>query len=692
MTLENVSWKSIAQLESTALKGALFDILQEASRVVQTGQSDDPSLLALVPRLADLLERRPDLDGYGEVFSALARSVGLWNYVDKEAASARDELAAEIASVPDLGITLHREQVSALQALLAGKNLILSAPTSFGKSILIDALLLNERYARVAIVLPTIALLDEFRRRLIKRFGDEFDVVMHFSERPTKNRVIFLGTQERLINRDDLGQLDLVVVDEFYKLDPYRRDDRSVTLNAAVYKLLNRASQFFFLGPNIESVSTTEGSRWRFEFLRTRFSTVAVDTLDLKGVPDKEERLHTELKADTNWPALVFVSSPDKANKLAGELVERNTKLGSAKALSKWMVANYGGKWELSDAVALGIGVHHGRVPRALASRFVALFNSKSIPVLICTSTLIEGVNTAAKSVLIYDKTIANRPYDFFTFSNIRGRAGRLGQHHVGQVYLFHEPPVQEDVDVSAPLFGDPEDAPDEYVVHIDNEDVTPDIEDRVVDMAARVGLDAQDIRRFSGLGLETLVGLRAATNQALRDRSSLQWNGRPDFEEIAAVCSVICKVAKPQSFGVGSDRQMAMYISKLRQSATMKAFYIWHSESYKGAPQRIDNVFKFLRSAEFNIAEYFAVVELFVKARSGRADYSLFLAELPRWFRAEALKILEEQGVPIQISERFLRGGDTVRTLGARLKALADADNDALSAVERAWIKDALP
>ncbi|MDR3736417.1 MAG: hypothetical protein P4L10_12880 [Acidobacteriaceae bacterium] len=50
-----------------------------------------------------------------------------------------------------------------MNSLLAGNNLALSAPTSFEKSILIDALLLEDRYRRVAIVLPTIALLDEFR-------------------------------------------------------------------------------------------------------------------------------------------------------------------------------------------------------------------------------------------------------------------------------------------------------------------------------------------------------------------------------------------------------------------------------------------------------------------------------------------------------------------------------------------------
>jgi superfamily II DNA or RNA helicase len=123
---------------------------------------------------------------------------------------------AEAVTAPELGgVTFHREQIKALDALLAGRNLILSAPTSFGKSLLIDALLSTERYRRVAVVLPTIALLDEFRRRFRDRFSEKFKLVMHQSETSTDEPTIFLGTQERLIYREDLGDLDLTVVDEF---------------------------------------------------------------------------------------------------------------------------------------------------------------------------------------------------------------------------------------------------------------------------------------------------------------------------------------------------------------------------------------------------------------------------------------------------------------------------------------------
>ena len=259
----------------------------------------------------------PELASFGEAFSAIARSVGLWNYIEHRSGRRPRRTSRGDCVRPGAGDRSAPRTARGAEHLARRPKPHPQRSYDFGKSILIDAMLLSNRYSRVAIVLPTIALLDEFRRRLVRRFGNRFDVLMHHSEIATKDRVIFLGTQERLINREDLGRLDLVVVDEFYKLDPARKDERSVTLNAAVYRLLNLANQFFFLGPNIDNVTVSSQSRWKFSFLRTRFSTVAVDTLDLKGVESQGGTPPRGGSAgEDNWPALVFVSSPDKANEI----------------------------------------------------------------------------------------------------------------------------------------------------------------------------------------------------------------------------------------------------------------------------------------------------------------------------------------------------------------------------------------
>lgn len=194
MSTSSFDWRSISQLTGDPLKNQVFSILYETSCSIQEEALGEPQMLEVVPRLAQLIDAREELTSFREVFSALARSLGLWNYIDREFADLRDGFVADTAEIPELNIVLHREQQSALNSLLAGNNLVLSAPTSFGKSILIDALLLEDRFRRIAIVLPTIALLDEFRRRLVRQFGGTFDILMHHSETSESEKVIFLGT------------------------------------------------------------------------------------------------------------------------------------------------------------------------------------------------------------------------------------------------------------------------------------------------------------------------------------------------------------------------------------------------------------------------------------------------------------------------------------------------------------------
>lgn len=693
--LSQDEWKTISRLSGDALKEQVFSLLQQTALDIQNHENDDPKILSVVPRLAALIDEKPELSSYREVLSALARSVGLWNYIDKDTADARDQIAAEAVTVPEIGgITLHRKQIDALNILLSRKNLILSAPTSFGKSILIDALLASGRFSRVAIVLPTIALLDEFRRRLVRTFGGKFTIIMYHSEVPPEENVIFLSTHERLINRQDLGHLDLAVVDEFYKLDPNRDDDRSLTLNAVVYQLLKCADQFFFLGPNIQNVRYSADSRWGFEFRETKFVTVAVDTFDLRDLDDKYSCLGEELRNPSTWPALVFVSAPDKANLLAVDLARDGFEGGTdaCSAFAGWIDENFGSNWDLHKIITAGIGIHHGRIPRAVASHFVRLFNRGDLPVLVCTSTLIEGVNTAAKSIMIYDKVINRKPYDFFTFSNIRGRAGRLGQHHIGSVYLFHEPPERRDLEVEPPLFGNLEEAPDELVVHIAEEDASPKINDRIREIASRLDLNPAELKIASSVGLENALALKQYVEEAHRNEALIHWAQFPTYPKILAVCEIICKVKQPRTFGMKSPNQLAYFLKRLRQRRSMKAFFHWYTDSYWGSPSAQDNVFKFLRRCEYGLPQWFAVVELFAKKLDPETDYSQFTTDMPRWFRPEILKQLDERGVPIQIAERYHRIGDDLASLSTRLVAAANAQDIGLSEFERNWIIEALP
>lgn len=602
-------------------------------------------------------------------------------------------MIAETASAEALGgLTFHKGQVEALNILLSGRNLVLSAPTSFGKSLLIDALLATKRYKRVAIIVPTIALLDEFRRRIQSRFNRTFHLVLHADDLDPGDRpVIFLGTQERLIGRKDIGNLDLVVVDEFYKLGS--QDERANTLNAAVYKLLNRAKQFFFLGPNIASIVQSKEAGWEFEFLRTKYSTVAVNTFDLSDVEDKLASLLEEVFNEDNWPVLTFVSSPEKAHTIAGRIADRRKKIGQGEPLASWIGENFSFRWRLVDAVKCGVGVHHAKIPRSLAARFVKLFNDRALPVLVCTSTLIEGVNTAAKSVLIYDKEINRHSYDFFTFSNIRGRAGRLGEHHVGSVYLFNSPPEAEEVGVSPPLFADAGFVSDEFAIHMDERLDGPDVGRRTAGLAKTFGVPIDELQRFSSLGFDKLQQIKDLVSNNLQTKRTLLWKGWAGFREILSVAEIACAVKRPVGdLGVFTAPQLVRFVLELRKPRPLREFFDWYFDNDRLDEKFQENIFRFLRACEHVLPEVIGAIEMFCRAQGKRVDYSVLMAELSCWFRPMVVKQLEEQGIPVQIAERFYAEGDSLDELADRLRRIASYDSDEISEAEREWIIDALP
>jgi hypothetical protein len=184
----------------------------------------------------------------------------------------------------------------------------------------------------------------------------------------------------------------------------------------------------------------------------------------------------------------------------------------------------------------------------------------------------------------------------------------------------------------------------------------------------------------------------RDSVARALNERATLIWSGYPSWENILALSTILCSVRRADEFGCRTPAQLTMYMHQLRGARQVKRFFLWHSANYRGKSEQMDNIFKFLRACEFNLPEFIALVELFVKNAGNQVDYTYLTGGLPRWFRAEELKILEEQGVPTQISERFHQEGDTVRSLGARLQALARSRDARISTFERNWILEALP
>ncbi len=154
MKLEEVDWEGLKKLSGEELINNIFQIFTIAARDVQLRKSDDPILLGLVPRVSELLALKPEIKTCAPMLSSLARALGLWNYIDDTNSDFKDDLIVEFATLDRIKIVMHREQLKVFETLSQGQNVILSAPTSFGKSLIVDALLCSPRYKKIAIILP----------------------------------------------------------------------------------------------------------------------------------------------------------------------------------------------------------------------------------------------------------------------------------------------------------------------------------------------------------------------------------------------------------------------------------------------------------------------------------------------------------------------------------------------------------
>ena len=97
--------------------------------------------------------------------------------------------------------------------------------------------------------------------------------------------------------------------------------------------------------------------------------------------------------------------------------------------------------WDFVYALEHEIGIHNGKFPKYFQREIMQLFNNCKMDTLFCTSTIVEGVNTNAKTVVLFSnpsgKTQEGKK---FLLLNINGRAGRYQHHFVGNVvYLKNE-------------------------------------------------------------------------------------------------------------------------------------------------------------------------------------------------------------------------------------------------------------
>lgn len=645
-----------------------------------------------------LLENREHFENYRDIINSLIREIGLFPYIEEsEIHSFKDAIAINTFSSPQIRnfkTIFHYPQAKVFYTLMSGKSVILSAPTSFGKSLIIDTIIATGRFKNIVIIVPTIALIDETRKR-ISAFSKYYKIITHHTQ-VKDARNVYVLTQERAVIDEFIDEVDFFVIDEFYKLSPQpssKDDSRCDVLNLAFYKLYKKCKHFYMLGPNIDGLAKQVEGSISYVFIKEEFQTVASVIYRVEGKPDAKNIY--DIYARNKDSTLIDCNSPKTANFLATELLEFKKDLKNTptvNALCEWISVTYHHDWSLITCLKHGIGLHHARLPRALAQLIIELFNNTILDILICTSTIIEGVNTSAKNVIVQEQKIGGSNLDFFTFNNVAGRAGRMFKHFIGNVFIFSDPPKQMLPFVDIPALSQSNDTSISILLGMDIEDLSENSYEKVAEFYDEDNiLSIETIKKSPHVNPEQQFLLaKNITKNALTWQPLLNWSASPTYDQLVFICEIMFKYFDAKNLAsrsIMSHKQLAFFIRRLHGNPTIK--FIVENEIKNTKSRNSNDSVDFIITTHLNFVRMWANYhfprllmtisniqeEVYKRLAMGHGDYSYYALAVESLFFDPALVCLEEYGIPIELSRKIQRQIAKNGNLDLTLKALREVN-----------------
>lgn len=173
--------------------------------------------------------------------------------------------------------TLTRPQKEIFSAFQTSKRLIVSAPTSFGKTRIVREIIAHNEYKNIALIMPTVSLLSE-QYQDIKNATDGYVISKSSKvEIDESKSYILILTPERMsafLEENPDFKVDFFVMDEIYKVDYKLDDDRFRVFSDILYRLAKTDADFYLIGPYITDFS--QKFRDKFDVKMLRYDTEIV--------------------------------------------------------------------------------------------------------------------------------------------------------------------------------------------------------------------------------------------------------------------------------------------------------------------------------------------------------------------------------------------------------------------------------
>lgn len=384
------------------------------------------------------------------------------------------------------------------------KRMLISAPTSYGKTFIMrEILYLNqEKYKNILLVFPTVALLRENALNMEELNQDKkmgYNVIKSIDrEIDCQDRNIFVLTPERamqLLAQYPNIEIDFFFYDEMYKIDEdYCNDEtddndekknsytertfldeaRAKTFRICLYLLSKRVKDYYLAGPNLKREKFGKGMQRyiaenniqvkEIEFEPTKRIMVkaynkVIDEdytnlpyLEKPGIVKIHSKVNDRICDVVNYieqkgygATILYCTTPAKANEYATKLAKNHqvnvVKNERFSEFIEHLKRNYNidgsiNEWSFVNVLEMGFGMYHGKMPKYIQKEILDLFNEGIFNLLFCTSTIVEGVNTNAKNMVVLNHSKGTKELTVFDFKNIIGRAGRYYHNFVGRYFL----------------------------------------------------------------------------------------------------------------------------------------------------------------------------------------------------------------------------------------------------------------
>ncbi|XP_039746296.1 helicase POLQ-like isoform X2 [Pararge aegeria] len=381
-----------------------------------------------------------------------------------------------------------QEECLNLDAIRERRNLIYALPTSGGKTLVAEVLMLREvlnRKQNALFILPFVAIVQE-KIWSLAPFALQLDFLVeeyaagkgHIPpKKRRKKNSIYIATIEKglalirsLVELGRLNELGLIVVDELHLIGEAGRGSTLETLlttvifanqgiqivgmsatignlpdiarflNADVYEKQFRPvelTEYVKLGDMLHRIVWDGGAMEIFPERQLAFDySAAGATLD----PDYLGGLVSEVVPQAS--CLVFCPTKRNCENVAALLCklqrrEMSSHRAAERAALQEALRAEGAAAGLLACVRVGVAFHHAGLAADERAVLEHAFRSGVISVVCCTSTLAAGVNLPARRVIVRAPRVGRELLSLGAYKQMVGRAGRAGVCEAGESIII---------------------------------------------------------------------------------------------------------------------------------------------------------------------------------------------------------------------------------------------------------------